>query len=108
MRLEVRRPPRSPEQPAPRITVDLHTDHPALGDLWIRAGLDAPSLVDLTVWASRPGVARRAREFSPLLLRELQRFGLRAGRLEIFEGAKPSAGEPVAGPPSGSLINVEA
>jgi len=90
-----------------RFTIELHTQSPVLGDLWLSSLITDLSRVDLVMWADRQDVARQAQARSASLAEELDSAGLRLGQLQIIHGRRPQSTEPPWSPPAhGSMVDV--
>lgn len=68
--------------------IDLQTDVPRLGALWLSTRYDGQQL-DLTVWADRPATAVIARNNLADLRAELGAQGLRVGDASVYPGPRP-------------------
>ena len=90
-----------------RFAIELHTQSPLLGDLWLQSQITDLSRVDLVMWADRQDVARQAQARSASLAEELDSVGLQLGQLQIIHGRRPQSTEPEWSPPdSGSMVDV--
>ena len=95
-----------PDKPS-RFMIQLHTDSPVLGDLWLQSQITDLSRVDLVMWADRADVAQRAQARSASLADELDSAGLQLGQLQIIHGRRPDSTETPWSPPhSGSVVDV--
>lgn len=98
---------RAPDEQGRRFVIELHTESPALGDLWLHSQITDLSRVDLVMWADREDVARKAQARSASLADELDSAGLMLGRLQIIHGRRPaSTHNPWQAPNSGSVVDV--
>lgn len=106
--VQVRMAWRPPEGDSPsRFTLQLHTNSPELGDLWLQSQISGLSKVDLVMWADREDVARRAQARSASLAEELDSAGLQMTRLQVIHGRRPDSVEEARRPPqSGSMVDV--
>ena len=90
-----------------RFMIELHTESPALGDLWLQSQITDLSRVDLVMWADREDVARKAQARSASLADELDSAGLQMGRLQIIHGRRPASTQSDwHAPGSGSVVDV--
>ena len=83
----------------PIFTVNVHSNSPEYGELWLKTELHGKREVELVMWALRPGVAEQAREFSAALGLELQGAGLVMKSFQVIQGARPA--QHPESPPSG-------
>jgi hypothetical protein len=98
---------RAPDEEGRRFVIELHTDSPVLGDLWLYSQITDLSRVDLVMWADREDVARKAQARSASLADELDSAGLQLGRLQIIHGRRPASTQtPWQAPDSGSVVDV--
>ena len=87
--------------------VDLHSDSPELGGLWLQTRLLARVRAELTAWIERPAVFATAQAQSARLVDSLREAGIEVSRLQLIHGARPE--EPVAAASApGSVIDVRA
>jgi len=82
--------------------INLHTESPSLGELWLKTTLQSAASIQMVMWAPRVDVADRAREAASELQYELQRFGLTLEKLDVLNARRPSACEGLSGSGSGS------
>jgi len=95
-----------PEQKS-RFTIELYTQSPSLGDLWLQSLITDLARVDLVMWADRQDVAQRAQNRSASLAEELDSAGLALGSLQIIHGRRPESTQSEWSPPhSGSMVDV--
>lgn len=102
--LEFRRPPRQGGQDSP-LTVNVHTQSQALGELWLRTTLHGLDRLDLMLWAVRQEVAQLARARGPELGELLSQAGLQMQSLQVVHGARPAS--PPEWVPSGRGLVVD-
>lgn len=88
--LEFRRPPRQGGQDSP-LTVNVHTQSQALGELWLRTTLHGLDRLELMLWALRAEVADLARARGPQLGELLAQAGLQMQSLQVVHGPRPAA-----------------
>ena len=94
------------DQPS-RFMIQLHTDSPSLGDVWLQSQVTNLRRVDLVMWADRADVAQKAQARSASLADELDSAGLQMGQLQIIHGRRPDSTEaPWHAPHSGSVVDV--
>jgi hypothetical protein len=94
------------DQPS-RFMIQLHTDSPTLGDVWLQSQITDLHRVDLVMWADRADVAQKAQARSASLADELDSAGLQMGQLQIIHGRRPDSTEAPWRPPhSGSVVDV--
>lgn len=94
------------DQPS-RFMIQLHTDSPSLGDVWLQSQVTDLRRVDLVMWADRADVAQKAQARSASLADELDSAGLQMGQLQIIHGRRPDSTEaPWQAPHSGSVVDV--
>lgn len=90
-----------------RFTIELYTQSPSLGELWLQSQISNLSRVDLVMWADRQDIAQQAQARSASLAEELDSVGLQLGQLQIIHGRRPQSAEPEWSPPaSGSMVDV--
>lgn len=98
---------RAPDEESRRFVIELHTESPVLGDLWLHSQITDFSRVDLVMWADREDVARKAQARSASLADELDSAGLVLGRLQIIHGRRPARTDSGwQAPDSGSVVDV--
>jgi len=87
--------------------VDLHSDSPELGGLWLQTRLLGRLRADLTAWIERSAVYALAQAQSSRLVDNLRGAGIEVSRLQLIHGARPE--EPTAPLSSpGAMIDVRA
>jgi hypothetical protein len=84
--------------------INLHTESPSLGELWLKTTLQSAASIQMVMWAPRVDVADRAREAASELQYELQRFGLTLEKLDVLNARRPSASEGLSG--SGQMVDL--
>lgn len=84
--------------------INLHTESPSLGELWLKTKLQSAASIQMVMWAPRVDVADRAREAASELQYELQRFGLTLEKLDVLNARRPSACEGLSG--SGQMVDL--
>jgi hypothetical protein len=105
--IEFFRPSRQRNQKeAPLFTVNIHTDHHTLGELWLKISFLGRSQIDLLMWAIKPATAERARQKVSQLTKILRESGLSLGLFRIFNSARPNV--PTGSSPPGAMLDVQA
>jgi len=105
--IEFFRPSRQRNQKeAPPFTVNIHTDHHTLGELWLKISFLGRSQIDLLMWAIKPATAERARQKVSQLTKILRESGLSLGLFRIFNSARPNV--PTGSSPPGAMLDVQA
>ena len=84
--------------------INLHTESPSLGELWLKTTLQSAASIQMVMWAPRIDVADRAREAASELQYELQRFGLNLEKLDVLNARRPSVSEGLSG--SGQVVDL--
>lgn len=84
--------------------INLYTDSPALGQVWLKAVFLSDSRLDMTMWAEREQCADLARKASSELEYELRTFGLQLGQFQILNIPRPAADKEFSG--SGHVVDV--
>ena len=84
--------------------INLHTESPSLGELWLKTTLQSAASIQMVMWAPRVDVADRAREAASELQYELQRFGLNLEKLDVLNARRPSVSEGLSG--SGQVVDL--
>lgn len=105
------RPRRSQEEPDPPFFLDLHTESPDLGALWLSGSLHARQNLELTMWAEREEVVRKARAQVDDLRGDLEDAGLLLKKMHVLHGRRPAAlGHPPGDqrPHPGSVLDLSA
>jgi len=88
-------------QPKNPWVVNMHTDSPSLGEVWLKttiseatsAAQTPTSKIDLTMWAMRSDVVNQARLTAAELTDELENAGLIMGSFQVFHAPRPD-GQP--------------
>lgn len=94
------------QKEAPPFTVNIHTDHHTLGELWLKMSFIAKSQIDLIVWAIKPETAKRASQKALELTNLLGESGLSLGIFRVFNSARPSV--PAGSSPPGAMLDIQA
>jgi hypothetical protein len=97
---------RGNQKEAPPFTINIHTDHHTLGELWLKMSFIAKSQIDLIVWAIKPETAKRASQTTVELTRLLSGSGLSLGIFRVFNSARPSV--PAGSSTPGSMLDIQA
>ena len=84
--------------------INLHTETPNLGELWLKTTLKSAANIEMIMWAPYGDVAQRARSAASELEYELQRFGLTLEKLDVLSAPRPSLSEGLSG--SGQVVDV--
>lgn len=97
--------------------VNMHTDSPFLGEVWLKTTISESirpahtpsSKIDLTMWAMRADVVNQARLTAAELTDELENAGLIMGSFQVFHAPRPD-GHPQRRPADdhGLLIDTQA
>lgn len=87
--------------------VDLHSDSPELGGLWLQTRLLGRVRAELTAWIERPAVYALAQAQGERLVESLRGAGIEVSRLQLIPGVRPEDTVPAAAA-SGSMIDVRA
>jgi hypothetical protein len=106
VRLTIQRDAPTPDQPRPPYVFEVHTENPAIGEVWLKSALNSELEVSLTMWARRPEIAQLANIAQSKLASELRAAGLTMTEFKAYPGSRPEA-TPKNSPP-GSLLNVQA
>ncbi len=101
------RPPRRPGQEKPPFSVDIHTTHQVLGEIWLKSSISQAAHVDLMMWALKDSVVRLARRHSDTLAQRLSLAGLTMDSFRIFHAARPSLPDSWSASP-GAVLDVVA
>ena len=82
---------RQPGEPGKKeqLTVNVHSQSPEYGELWLKTNLLGATDVELVMWAVRENVVSQAREFSGLLGLELQKANLVMRSFQVIHGERP-------------------
>lgn len=102
--LTIRRGPRQ-EGEQPVLTVNVHSQTPDLGPVWLKTQLMNAQQIELTMWAEQAFVVEQARARSYLLGDELRAAGLSMRAFNVVHGARPT--EPTDWTPSGRGLVVD-
>ncbi len=86
-------------------TVDLHTRHATLGELWLQISVIDKTQVHLMLWAIRLQTATAARKQADLLRQRLAGAGLSFGTLRVFNGPRPVGVQERAAP--GAMLDIQ-
>ena len=70
--------------------VNLHTESPELGDVWLKSKLLNKDSIEMTVWAPREHVAESAMLMKTELEYELKRFGLDLDGFSVLNAKRPN------------------
>lgn len=94
------------QKDAPPFTVNIHTNHHVLGELWLKISFLGRSQIDLLVWAIKPATAERARQKVSLLTKSLRESGLSLGLFRVFNSPRPRV--PTGSSAPGAMLDVQA
>ncbi len=105
-----------PGQPKNPWVVNMHTDSPSLGEVWLKTTISEfnskanvpTSKIDLTMWALRSDVAAQARLNADELTDELENAGLIMGSFQVFNAPRPDGQPKRHVPEHGALIDTQA
>jgi hypothetical protein len=105
-----------PGQPKNPWVVNMHTDSPALGEVWLKTTISEvnskanlpTSKIDLTMWALRTDVAAQARFNADELTDELENSGLIMGSFQVFNAPRPEGQPKRHVPQHGALVDTQA
>lgn len=105
-----------PGQPKNPWVVNMHTDSPSLGEVWLKTTItDAnskthvpTSKIDLTMWALRSDVVSQARLRADELTDELENAGLIMGSFQVFHAPRPDGQPQRQAPNHGVLVDTQA
>jgi hypothetical protein len=105
-----------PGQPKNPWVVNMHTDSPSLGEVWLKTTISEASSkanvptskIDLAMWALRPDVAAQARFNADELTDELENAGLIMGSFQVFNAARPDGQPKRFVPEHGALVDTQA
>jgi len=84
-------------------TVNIHSNSPEYGELWLKTEVHDRSTVELVMWALQSDVADQAAQGAQTLGLELQQVGLSMRSFQVIHGARP-APEPEPMPASCGVI----
>jgi hypothetical protein len=81
----------APKQPGddPPFSVDIHTLHAALGELWLATTIRSTHRVELVMWALQDDTVQWARAHAGLLQAELKGAGLNLESFQIHQAPRP-------------------
>jgi hypothetical protein len=102
------RPRRSPEQPDPPYTINLHTRSSDLGEVWMKTVVSGSRSLDMVMWAERNDIAERAQKAAPELTEELESAGLSVHSFLVVNGRRPPEPSPVLGEAPGVVFDRQA
>jgi len=102
------RPPRSPEQPDPPYTINLHASSNDLGEVWMKTVVSGSRALDMVMWAERPDIAQRAQKAAPELREDLEAVGLTVHSFLVVPGRRPPEPSPVLGEAPGAVFDRQA
>ena len=109
--LHIEREAARPGQPKNPLIINMHTDTPSLGEVWLKTTIQMQSQrhhIDLTMWAVRPEVAALAMRNAAALTDELEEAGLQPGSFQVFNAARPDTRHARANAEHGVLIDTQA
>jgi hypothetical protein len=92
-------------QEDPSFTVDLHTQHATLGEIWLQIAVSDRSQVHLMLWATTTQTATAARKQAELLRQRLAGAGLSFGTMRVFNSARPV--ELHQNAPPGTMLDIQ-
>jgi len=102
--MELYREPAKGVDGAEEWVINLHTESPSLGKLWLKTTLKSASAIEMIMWAPYGNVAQRAQASVSELESELQRFGLALQKLEVLSAPRPALSDGLSG--SGQVVDV--
>lgn len=102
------RPPRSKQQEAPPISVDIHSRSRRLGEIWLNTVISGGQQVDLMMWAIEPETAQMAQLNASELQFEMDAFDLKLRSFQIFNAPRPGQPEEWSPPARGSVVDARA
>jgi hypothetical protein len=102
------RPPRSPEQPDPPYTINLHASNSDLGEVWMKTVVSGSRALDMVMWAERTDIAQRAQKAAPELREDLEAAGLTVHSFLVVPGRRPPEPSPVIGEAPGAVFDQQA
>ena len=105
-----------PGQPKNPWVVNMHTDSPSLGEVWLKTTISEvngkanvpTSKIDLAMWALRSDVAAQARFNADELTDELENSGLIMGSFQVFNAPRPDGQPKRLVPQHGALVDTQA
>ena len=86
-------------------TVDLHTRHATLGEIWLHIAVSDRSQVHLMLWATTTQTATAARKQANLLRQKLAGAGLSFGTMRVFNSPRPV--ELHQNVPPGAMLDIQ-
>jgi len=92
-------------QEDPSFTVDLHTRHATLGEIWLQIAVSDRSQVHLMLWATTTQTATAARKQADVLRQKLAGAGLSWGTMRVFNSARPVELHQKA--PPGTMLDIQ-
>ena len=103
-------------QPKNPWVVNMHTDSPSLGEVWLKTTISEAnskanvptSKIDLAMWALRSDVVNQARLSADELTDELENAGLIMGSFQVFHAPRPDGQPQRRAPDHGALIDTQA
>lgn len=84
------RPPRTPVEPDPPYTINMHTRSESLGELWMKTVIGKGQQIDFVMWADRKEVAQKAERAKGELIEDLSGAGLEMKSFSVFHGRRPA------------------
>lgn len=93
------------QQDDPAVTVDLHTRHVTLGEMWLQISVSQRTQVHLMLWATKTQTATAARKQANLLRQRLAGAGLSFGTMRVFNSPRPVELPPTA--PPGTMLDIK-
>ena len=87
------------------VTVNLHTVHATLGELWLQIAVNEQRQVHLMLWAIHTPTATAARKQTEMLRQRLAGVGLSFGTMRVFNAARPVE-QPETAPP-GTMLDIQ-
>lgn len=89
----------------PGFTIDLHTKHATLGEIWLQISLLERTQVHLILWAIELKTATAARKRVALLRQQLAGAGLVFGSMRVFNAPRPVELQERA--PPGAILDIQ-
>ncbi len=89
----------------PPFTVNLHTVHARLGELWLQISVTERTQVHLMLWAIRTATATAARRQTEQLRQRLAGAGLAFGTMRVFNAPRPVDQPDIARP--GTMLDIQ-
>jgi hypothetical protein len=97
-----------PGQPPNPFVVNMHTDSPDLGEVWLKSCVaGGKHQIDLTMWAVRSDTAQKAMLNASELTYEIESAGLRMGSFQVFNAPRPAVQVTTDEPNAGSVIDTK-